>query len=159
MSIKDTFRGAKSAYIYYFEYLTKVAEEIGMEAAIDLHAKMCESRGSLDGKLIKEQSDIDEFDAKVIASLAKNYVESIGISSEVIDVSPSKVSFRVARCPLYEAAQTVGMEDETIEALCRAGPVKNMDSMVKQLNPNHNYQLIKFRSSEENYCEEIIALV
>ena len=78
---------------------------------------------------------------------------------EVIEESPQKVSFKVARCPLYEAAQELKLDAETIEALCRAGPVRNMDSMVKQLNPNLNYQLRKFRSSEENFCEEMIELV
>jgi hypothetical protein len=158
MAIEDTFRGAKNAYIYYFAYLTTVAEEIGMERAIALQTKMCEATGTSDGKIIKEQADFEEFDAKAVASLAENYVESIGASPEVIEESPKKVSFKVIRCPLYEAAQAVGLENETIEALCRAGPVMNMDLMVKQLNPNLNYQLRKFRSSEDNFCEEVIEL-
>jgi len=158
MAIEDTFRGAKNAYIYYFAYLTTVAQEIGMERAIALENKMCEARGILDGKIMKEQADINEFDAKAVASLAENYVESIGASPEVIEESPKKVSFKVVRCPLYEAAQAVGLEDEIIEALCRAGPVRNMDSMVKQLNPNLNYQLRKFRSATDNFCEETIVL-
>ena len=159
MAIEDTFRGAKNAYIYYFAYLITVAQEIGMERAIALENKMGEARGTSDGKIIKEQADISEFDAKAAASLAENYVESIGIRPEVIVESPQKVSFKVNRCPLYEAAQTVGLEDETIEALCLAGPVMNMDSMVKQLNPNLDYQLRKFRSATDNFCEEVIVLV
>jgi hypothetical protein len=159
MAIEDTFKGARNAYIYYFAYLSMVAEEIGMERAIALQNKMCEERGSLDGKMIKEQAGVEEFDAKAVASLAENYVESIGIRSEVIGESPQKVRFKIGRCPLYEAAQAVGLEDETIEDLCRAGPVRNMDSIVKQLSPNLNYQLRKFRSSEDNFCEEVIELV
>ena len=158
MAIDDTFRGAKNAYIYYFAYLTTVAHEIGMERAIAMQAKMCEERGAIDGKIIKEQTDINEFDAIAAASLAENYVESIGVSPEVIEESPKKVSFKALSCPLYEAAQTVGLEDELIEALCRAGPVRNMDSMVKQLNPYLDYQLTKFRSTEDSFCEEAIIL-
>ncbi len=159
MAFEDTFKGARNAYIYYFAYLTMVAQEIGMERAIALQTKMCEETGTLDGKIIKEQAGVEEFDAKAVASLAENYVESIGISSEVIEESPQKVSFKIGGCPLYEAAQAVGLEDEIIEALCRAGPVRNMDSMVKQLNPNLNYQLRKFRSGTDNFCEEAIVLV
>ena len=158
MTIEDTFRGAKNGYIYSYAYLTMVAEEIGMERAIALQTKMCEARGAIDGKTIKEQAGIEEFDAKAAASLAENYVESIGMRLEVIEESPQKVSFKVVRCPLYEAAQAVGLEDEIIQALCRAGPVRNMDSMVKQLNPNLNYQLRKFRSATDNFCEETIVL-
>jgi hypothetical protein len=159
MAIEDTFTGARNAYIYFFAYLTMVAEEIGMERAIALQTKMCEARGILDGKVIKEQAGVEEFDAKAVASLANNYVESIGISSEVIEESPHEVRFKVSRCPLYEAAHMLGLDAETIETLCRAGAVRDMDSMVKQLNPNLNYQLRKFRSAEDNFCEEVIILV
>ena len=159
MTIEDTFRGAKNGYIYSYAYLTMVAEEIGMERAIALENKMCEARGAIDGNLIKEQAGVEEFDAKSVASLADKYVESIGISPEVLEESPQKVSFKIGRCPLYEAAQELGLDAETIETLCGAGPVRNMDSMVKQLNPNLNYQLRKFRSSEDNFCEEVIVLV
>lgn len=159
MAIEDTFNGAKNAYIYYFAYLTMVAEEIGMERAIALDTKMCETNGAAQGKMIKEQADFEEYDAKAVASLAENYVESIGISSEVIEESPQKVSKKVGRCPLYEAAQELGLDVETIETLCRAGPVRDMDSMVKQLNPNLNYQLRKFRSATDNFCEEVIVMV
>jgi len=158
MTIEDTFRGAKNGYIYSYAYLTMVAEEIGMERAIALQTKMCEARGAIDGKTIKEQVEIKDFDAKAAASIAENYVGSIGMRLEVIEESPQKVSFKVARCPLYEAAQELKLDAETIEHLCRAGPVRNMDSMVKQLNPILDYELRKFRSSEENFCEEVIVL-
>ena len=159
MTIEDTFRGAKNGYIYSYAYLTMVAEEIGMERAIALENKMCEARGAIDGKIIKEQVDIKDFDAKAAASIAENYVESIGMRLEVIEESPQKVSFKIGRCPLYEATQVLGLDAETIEHLCRAGPVRNMDSMVKQLSPNLNYQLRKFRSGTDNFCEEVIELV
>lgn len=159
MAIEDTFKGARNAYIYYFAYLTTVAREIGMERAIALQTKMCETRGTLDGKMIKEQAGVEEFDAEAVASLAEDYVETLGIRSEVIEESPQKVSFKIGRCPLYEATQVLGLDAETIEHLCRAGPVRNMDSMVKQLSPNLNYQLRKFRSGTDNFCEEVIELV
>ena len=91
--------------------------------------------------------------------MANKYIEALGISSEVIEESPHEVSFKVGMCPLYDAAHMLGLDAETIETLCRAGAIRDMDSMVKQLNPNLNYQLRKFRSSEDNFCEEVIVLV
>ena len=76
----------------------------------------------------------------------------------MIEESPHEVSFKVGRCPLYESAHMLGLDAETIETLCRAGAVRNMDTMVKQLNPNLNYQLRKFRSGTDNFCEEVIVL-
>ena len=55
---------------------------------------------------------------------------------EVLEESPQSVSFKVTKCPIYEAAQMMGVDAETIENLCRSGPIRFMDAMTKQLNPN-----------------------
>ena len=114
MAIKDNFDGAKNAYTYYFAYLNTVAQEIGMEKAVDLQSKMCESMGSTGGKIIKKQAGIEDFDAKAAASLAEEYIRAIGISSEVIEESPQKVVFNICKCPIHEACQMAGMDSESI---------------------------------------------
>jgi len=159
MAIEDTFNGAKNAYIYYFAYLNTVAQEVGMEQAVALQTKMCEAMGATQGKLMKEQAGIEEFDVKAAVSLAQNFMEeSLGISSEVIEESPQKGVFKVGRCPLYEAAQVLGLDAETIQALCRAGALRFTDTMVKQFTPNLSYQLREFRSAADDFCEEEIVL-
>jgi len=59
---------------------------------------------------------------------------------------------------VYEASQVLGVDTKTIEAGCRAGALIFMDSMVKQLNPDLNYKLMKFRSAAYDFCEEEIVL-
>jgi len=159
VAIEDTFNGAKMAYTSFFAYFNTVAKEIGMERALALITKTDEATGAEAGKMIKEEAGVEELDAKAAASLARNAIEEgYGIRSEVIEESPQKVVINVGRCPLYEAAQEVGLDTETIETLCRAGALRFMDTMVKQLNPNLSYQLIKFRSAADDFCEEAIVL-
>ncbi len=159
MAIEDTFNGAKNAMTHYLAYFNTVAQEIGMERALALITKTDEALGAKTGKMIKEQAGAEELDAKAAASLARNAIEEgYGISSEVIEESPQRVVFNLGKCPIYEAAQEVGLDAETIEALCRAGGLRLMDTTVKQLNPNLSYQLIKFRSAADNFCEEEIVL-
>ena len=50
------------------------------------------------------------------------------------------------------------MDGATIEAMCRAGAIRYMDMMVKQLNPNLSYLLREFRSSADGYCVEEVVL-
>jgi hypothetical protein len=50
----------------------------------------------------------------------------------------------------------MGVDAETIETLCRSGPVRFMDAVTKQLNPNYSYQLQRFRSGADDFCEEVI---
>ena len=50
------------------------------------------------------------------------------------------------------------METEASEANCRASSIRFMDSLAKQLNPDLNYQLEKFRSAADGCCEEAVVL-
>jgi hypothetical protein len=156
LGMEDVFNGAKSAMTFYDAYLKTVAEEIGMDRAVSLHTKMFETMGAMQGTMIKEQAGTEEIDTKAALSLAKSVPESLGISMEVVEESPQSVVFKVSKCPIYEAAQMMGVDAEAIEALCRSGPVRFMDAVTKQLNPNYSYQLQRFRSGADDFCEEVI---
>jgi len=158
MAIEDTFNGAKNAFTLFFAYLNTVAQEIGMERALALNTKMCEAMGAARGKMMKEQSDIKEFDARAAHSLTKSVPENIGINTEVLEESPQRVVIKVGKCPIYEAAQMLGLDAKTIEAMCRTGSVRFMDTAAKQLNPNLSNRLRKFRSAPHDFCEEEIVL-
>jgi hypothetical protein len=159
MAVEDKFSGAKNTFTLFFAYLNAVAQEIGMEQAAALSTKVDEAMGAAQGKMIKEQAGIEQFDAKAAALLARNAIEEgFGITSEVTEESPQRVAFKIGRCPVFEAAEAAGLDVKNIEALCHDGPLKYMNAMVKQLNPNLSYQLRKFRSGADDYCEEAIAL-
>ena len=112
--------------------------------------------GSMQGEMIKEQSGVEEIDGNAALSLAISVPESFGISMEIVEENPKNVVFKVNRCPIYEAAQMVGMDEETIETLCLSGLVIFMDSLIKQLNRNFSYRLQRFRSGPNDFCEEVI---
>ncbi len=159
MGVEDTFNGAKSGLTFMHAYLNTVGQEIGMEQAVSLDAKTCKTLGTMQGMMIKEQAGTEELDTRAAAQILGNLIEeSFGIPSEVTEESPSKTVCKVGRCPVYEAAQTVGMNSKDIEATCRAGAINFMDAVTKQLNPNLSYKLIKFRSSADDFCEEAVVL-
>ena len=109
--------------------------------------------------MIKEQAGVEEFDASAAGHVLLDVVkEALGILSEVIEESSQRLVMRIGRCPLYESAQEVGVDAETSEGYCRACDIGYMDTMVKQLNPELSYQLMKFRSTENAYCEEAVVL-
>jgi len=159
MAIEDAFMGSRTALMLFDAYVNTVAQEIGRKRAVALMAKMCESIGAMRGKMMKEQSGIKEFDAKTAWSLVKSLKDILGESHEVLEESSQRVLVRNGRCPFYEAAQTLAMDANTIETSCHAGPMRLMDSVVKQLNPNLNLQVRKFRSTPEDFCEEEIVIV
>ena len=158
MAVEDIFNGAKNGYLMLHAYTNTVAQAIGMEQALALATKMSETMGAEEGKMYKEQAGIEEFDTKAAYQGLNTSIEGVGILSEVIEESPREVVFKAGRCPIFEAAQIVGQDVQTSEAACRAGAVRFMDTLVKQLNPNLRYELRKYRSAPEEPCVEAIVL-
>ncbi len=159
MATDDILEGARNGLSYSFAYLNLVGQEIGMERAINLSARTYEMMGEKQGQMMKEQLDGKDIDIDTAATMALNLIkDAYGITTEVIKKSPEKIVVRCSRCPVYEAAQSVGIDDNTIETLCHTGSLKFMDTMVKQLNPNLSYQLTNFRSGPNDCCEEEILL-
>lgn len=159
MATEDKLEGARNGLAFSFAYMNMVGQEIGMERAIALNTKVDEMMGDAQGKIMKEQLDGKDIDINTAVKMALNTIkDGFGITSEVIEKSPKRIVVRCSRCPVYEAAQSVGIDTGTIENLCRAGSLKFMDAMVKQLNPNLSYQLTKFRTEPDGCCEEEILL-
>jgi len=159
MASKDTFLGAKNLATFFYAYLSAVAQEIGMERAIALDAHVSEMMGVAQGQAIKAQAGLDEIDLATAATMVYATIEEgMGISSEAIEESAERIVSKVGRCPIYEAAQAVGMDNESIEAECRVSAICYMDAMVKQWNPNLSYRLREFRSSADGHCIEEVVL-
>jgi hypothetical protein len=156
LAIDDTYNGAVSAMTFMDAYIKTVAEEIGMDQAVSLLTRMCESMGAMQGKILKEKAGAEEIDAIAAWSLVKTVPEGIGIGAEVIKESPKEIVVQTGRCPLYAAGQSLGLDNNTIETMCRSGAARLMDTMTRELNPNLSYQLRKFRSTADDFCEEAI---
>jgi len=159
MAIEDTFFGAKTGLSLLFAYMATVAQELGMERAIELDRKMCTAMGAAQGKLVKAQAGVESFDAQTARQVLLAAIEQgFGIPSKPTEESPERAMLRVGRCPVYEAAAAVGLDPATIEATCRAGAISFMNAMAKELNPDLEYQLEEFRSSADGTCQESIVL-
>ena len=113
----------------------------------------------MQGMMIKGQMDSEEIGLSEAGQVLLKQIETgFGILSEVADESSNKITCKVGRCPVFEAAQLLGMDVKDIETTCRATSIRFMDAMAKQLNPNLSYQLTKFRSTADESCEESIIL-
>jgi len=155
MASEEVLNGATAAFTFLHAYLNTVAEEIGMERALALVTKMCESMGTMQGQMLKQQAGVEQADAKTAWTLAAAVVGGLGLATEVVEESSQKAVRRNIRCPVYEAAQMLGMD---AKSFCRAGSLRFMDALVKQLNPSLSMQVLKYRSSADDFCVEAVVL-
>jgi hypothetical protein len=161
IAVKHTekFIGAKNGMSMFFGYFGEVAKEIGMDRALALKTRSCEAMGAAVGQAIREETGGNGVDPVTAGALAGRHIQdTMGFEQERVEVSPGRILCACGRCPIYEAAEEVGMDAATIEAVCRAGSIPYMDALVRQLNPRLSYRLTQFRSSAAEPCREEIVL-
>jgi len=156
MATKGNFSTTKTVLKMHNVFAQTVAEEIGMTRTLELSAKAMEKMGMAQGYLVKQQKRIKNFNAHDVAPLVRIAYESLGIRLKIVQVSPRSILVKCNRCLIYTAARELGMDDDTIEMWCRAGSIRSIDALVKQLNPDLVFRLVKFRSNSEDFCEEEI---
>ena len=146
----------REAYSYFFAYLRAVGQEIGMERALGILSRVSRGLGTMGGQAMKQQAGIEEADARVAFGLLGALAEGIGLDFQVVDESPQRVVFRqTARCPFYEAAQLIGVD---ARAICRSALSQHDDALLKALNPDLSLQVLRFRTSADDYCEQAVVL-
>lgn len=159
MAQDDKVVGARNAFSLYFAFMSDVAGEIGLERAVALSDARDESAGAQRGRMIKQEMGVAEFDIKAAAKAAgASILDDFGITSKVIDETQKSVVVRCGRCPVFEGASMAGFDNQNIETQCCAGAIRYMDALVKELNPDLSYELRKFRTSAEDFCEEAIVM-
>lgn len=159
MATDDKLEGARNGLMFNYALLNLVGEEIGMDRAIALGSRADTMMGEAEGKRMREKAGGHDVDIETAAEMSLKMIkDGFGISSEIVESTPTRITLRCSRCPVFEAAQSVGIDTATIETLCRTGSLKFMDAVVKQLNPKLSYQLSNFRAHPDNQCEEQIIL-
>ncbi len=119
---------------------------------------MGKKMGIMQGKMLKSQlrrDKIKEVTPRIASSLTGGVLEGLGITTEKVEDSPEKISFKINKCPVYEAVKMMGLDPEM---LCRHSAVPFMNTIVKQMDPNLSYELEKYRSGPDDFCQETIIL-
>jgi hypothetical protein len=130
-----------------------------MEETLAIQAAAMDALGTAQGEMLREQTGIEEADARTAYGVVSRMLEGIGFGTEVVETAAGRVVFRAGTCPIYEAGQVLGLEPSAVEAICRSGGIACMDAVVRQLNPQLRFQLRSFRAAPDEPCEEEIVAV
>jgi hypothetical protein len=136
-----------------------VIKEDGEEKTYNMIEETCQNMGAVMGKMSKSQArreKIKEMNPKNASLLASGAIQGFGIETEILRESDEKVSIKVGKCPVYEAAKMMGLDPEPF---CRRSAIPFMNGLVKELSPNLQYELEKFRTGQDDFCEESIVLI
>ena len=158
MAQDEVFKVATKLFGQYGAFFKVVAQEVGMEKALDLHVKAHEDQGIASGKMLKETIDNEKADIQKISSILRESNLSIGIDSNLEQSNSTLALFKNFRCPMYDGYRAGWLDDETAEALCQKGAPAKLGTMLKQIDPNITYKLKSYRSKPDEACEEEISI-
>jgi len=126
-----------------------IADDVGLDKAIEYHGKHGETFGMMIGETLKQQLGDKAPTTEALKSVLQPMMEGFGFDAE-FDVSPTEVSIKVPRCPIYEGFKMAGLDHETIGKTCSAWYSAEY-AQLKKYYPKIEGSL-KYRDSSEGYC-------
>ena len=146
---EQVFNAIMSSMSMYGGLFKEIADDIGLEKALDYHAKQGESFGAMISGTLKRQLGDKAPTTEALKTVLQPEVEGWGFDAE-FDVSPTEVSIEVQRCPCYEGFKMAGLDHETIDKMCSAW-YSALYAQLKKYYPKIEGSL-KYRDSSEGYC-------
>jgi predicted ester cyclase len=144
------FNAAKAAYSAYGGLLKDVAQEMGMEKAVALHAKRCQAFYVALAGVTRDRLGASEFDLNALSSALKDVNNTIFGCTFEPEEEPGSLTFKYFQCPIYEGFRSAGLDHEAIELICTGGESSGLAEMKKAL-PQLSCAL-RFRSAPDQPC-------
>ncbi len=153
--VSGTLQGATTGLVFSGAYEQKMVEEFGQERAAELLEEAMQYVAKSQAAMVKEKTGMQDFDLEAIHSIVPNLMEeNMGIVFEPIERTPTRIMYKIGRCPIFESSQMLGMEPAAIRPRCIATALVFMNALLKELNPNAGAQLNSFRQTASDYCLE-----
>ncbi len=155
MAKEQVFNAAMSSMRMYGWIFKAIADDVGLDKALEYHAKQGESFGMIYSETLKQQLGDKALTTEALNSVQQPMMESFGFDAE-FDVSPTEISIKIPRCPIYEGFKMAGLDHETIGKMCSAMSSAEF-TQIKKYYPKIEGS-VKFRDPSEGYCLEKFTL-
>ncbi len=158
-AISGTLKGATTGLVFMGAYEKAMLEEFGQERTAALQEEAVQYIAKSQAAMIKEETGIQDFDLETLHSIVPDLLkDSMGLVFEPIEKTPTQITYKVGRCPMFESSEMLGMEPAAIQGRCRAVALLYLDLVLKGLNPNASAQLNSFRQTAGDHCVESIVV-
>ena len=156
MNKKATFNAAKESFSFYGGFFKDVAQEVGLEKALALHANQGKPFGAALAGMLKEELGRKKLNVAAFESVYMKAAEGFGLSPE-FEKGRSTLKVKSLRCPIYEGWVNAGLDHKTIEMMCSRQGANEYEE-IKKAFPQFS-GCLKFRSAPDEPCvEEFVIL-
>ncbi len=151
MSKKDLFNATKQTMSLYGGFFKDVAQEVGMEKALVMHANQGKAVGAGLAATLKAELGRKKINLAALESVTTKMVQSLGMEPK-IEKKRGVLKEEHLRCPLYEGLSSAGLDHDTIETMCKQLSVLEYAEITKAF-PNVSAS-VKFRATAAEPCIE-----
>jgi len=155
MAREEAYNATMSSMSMYGGLFKAIADDVGLDKALEYHGKQGEPFGMMIGETLKQQLGDKKPTAEVLKAVLQPGMEGFGFDVE-FDMSPMEILLKIPRCPFYEGFKMAGLDHETIGKTCSAMSSVEF-AKIKEYYPNIEGS-VKFRDSPEGYCLEKFTL-
>ncbi len=151
------FDGVRRSYTLLILFLNEVIEELGTDRGLEMLQTAVEKQAEvIHGELLRELPE-DSSPLEIGDAVYRTFMEEAGAEVVVHERDGSSVTYRVARCPFYEAFLEVGIDcGYFLGGLCGNLTLPAIQAILTKFDGRLRVESRLVRESAEEYCLERI---
>ena len=153
------FNGVRRSYTLLILFLNEVIEELGTDRGLEmLHAAVEKQAEAIHGEFFRELPK-DSPPLEIGDIVYRTFMEEAGAEVVVHERDDSAITYRVARCPFYEAFLDVGVDcGYFLGGLCGYLTLPAIQAILNRFDGRLRVESRLVRESAEEFCLERISL-
>jgi len=154
------FEGTRRAYTLLIFYMIQNINRIGTDPAIEVLQEAAERQGIVVSREMRRIIPKDQPPLEFGAAIYRKFMEDAGAEIEIHQRDEHSITFRIARCPFYEAYLDAGVDcGYFLNGLCSNLTLPSIQATLNQFNPSLRVETVATREAAEELCLERITLI
>jgi len=153
------FSGVRRSYALLILFLNEVIEELGTDRGIEMLQTAVEKQAEvIHGELLRELPE-DSSPLEIGDVVYRTFMKEAGAEVVVHNIDDSSITYRVVRCPFYEAFLDVGIDcGYFLGGLCGNLTLPAIQAILSRFDGRLRVESRLVRESAEEFCLERIFL-
>jgi hypothetical protein len=153
------FDGVRRSYTLLFLFLNEIIEELGTDRGLEMLTTAIEKQADVIHRELLRKLPENLVPLEVGDAVYKTFMEEAGAEVIIHERDDSSITYRVARCPFYEAFLDVGIDcGYFLGGLCGNLTLPAIQAILNRFDGRLKVESRLVRESAEEFCLERITL-
>ena len=153
------FNGIRHSYALLVLLLMEVIEELGTARGLEMLLEAVEKQTDIIAKELRRKMPADMSPLEMGVEVYRRFMEAASAEVVIHARDDSSVTFRVRRCPFYEAFLDVGIDcGYFVGGLCTHLTLPAIQAALTRFDPRLKLETKLVRESAEEFCLERVYL-